>query len=279
MSDAPNAQQATYWNEQAGPTWAELQAPLDRQLEPLGRRVMTDLALKPGEAVLDVGCGAGATSLALAQAVSPGGSVLGADLSRPLLDLAQRRAAGLPATFIQADAQTQAFEAGGFDAVFSRFGVMFFADPVAAFANLRRALKPGGRLGFVCWRAPAENPIMTLPMAAALPLVATPPAPPEPGAPGPFAFADPERVRGILAGAGFSDIAIAGHDEKIGAGDLETVLALALKVGPLGTLLRENPDQRDAVIKAVRQALARHEGADGVKLDSATWIVTARNPG
>jgi SAM-dependent methyltransferase len=279
MGEAPNAQQATYWNEQAGPTWAELQEPLDRQLESLGRRVMADLALKPGQAVLDVGCGAGATSLALAEAVSPGGSVLGADLSRPLLDLAQHRAAGLPVSFIQADAQTHVFEAGGFDAIFSRFGVMFFADPVAAFTNLRRALKSSGRLGFVCWRTPAENPIMTLPMAAALPLISTPPAPPEPGAPGPFAFADPERVRGILTDAGFGDIAIAPHDEKIGAGDLNTVLSLALKVGPLGALLRENPDQRGAVIAAVRAALAPHEGAEGVKLDSATWIVTARNPG
>ncbi|MDZ4370946.1 MAG: class I SAM-dependent methyltransferase, partial [Phenylobacterium sp.] len=255
------------------------QAPLDRQLEPLGRRVMAAIALQPGEQVLDVGCGAGATTLALAQAVSPDGAATGADISRPMLDIARTRSAGLPATFLEADAQTHPFPAGAFDAVFSRFGVMFFADPTAAFANLRRALKPGGRLGFVCWRTPAENPVMTLPMAAALPLVATPPAPPEPGAPGPFAFADPERVRTILADAGFTHITVTPHDEKIGAGDLDTVLGLSLRIGPLGALLRENPDQRDAVIEAVRVALAPHEGPDGVKLDSATWIVTASNPG
>jgi ubiquinone/menaquinone biosynthesis C-methylase UbiE len=278
MSEAPNAAQATYWNETAGPTWAELQAPLDRQLEPLGRRVMAELSL-PGARVLDVGCGAGATSLALAEAVGPDGAVLGVDVSHPLLEVARARAAGRSnLTFQEADAQAFALPPAAFDAVFSRFGVMFFSDPAAAFANLRRALKPGGRLAFVCWRAPTENPVMVLPMQAALPLVATPPAPAEPGAPGPFAFADPERVRGILESAGFEAIAITPHDEKIGSGGLDTALGIALRVGPLGTLLRENPDQRDAVVAAVRDALAPHEGPDGVKLDSATWIVTARNP-
>lgn len=279
MSEAANAAQATYWNEQAGPTWVEFQTPLDRQLEPLGRRVMSELALA-GARVLDVGCGAGATSLALADAVGPQGSVLGVDVSQPLLDAARRRAEGRPnLRFEQADAQTFAFEPGAFDAVFSRFGVMFFADPVAAFSNLRKALKPGGRLAFVCWQAPSENPIMVLPMQAALPLVATPPSPPEPGAPGPFAFADAERVRSILGAAGFEDVAVTPHNEKIGGGGLQDALGVALKVGPLGALLRENPDQRDAVVSAVRDALAAHEGPDGVKLDSATWIVTARAPG
>jgi len=278
MSEAPNAAQATYWNETAGPTWAELQAPLDRQLEPLGRRVMAELSL-PGARVLDVGCGAGATSLALAEAVGPDGAVLGVDVSHPLLEVARARAAGRSnLTFQEADAQAFVLPPAAFDAVFSRFGVMFFSDPAAAFANLRRALKPGGRLAFVCWRAPTENPVMVLPMQAALPLVATPPAPAEPGAPGPFAFADPERVRGILESADFEAIAITPHDEKIGSGGLDTALGIALRVGPLGTLLRENPDQRDAVVAAVRDALAPHEGPDGVKLDSATWIVTARNP-
>ena len=276
MTDAPNAQQITYWNEAAGPTWADLQGPLDRQLAPLGRAAMAALAPRPGERVLDIGCGAGGTSLQLAQAIAPGGDVTGVDISRPLLEVARQRASGIARlSFVEADAQTYPFETAGFDAVFSRFGVMFFADPVAAFANIRRALKPGGRLAFVCWRAPAENPIMTLPMAAALAHL-PPPAPPEPGAPGPFAFADPERVRTLLGAAGFADIALTPHNEKIGGGDLDTVLSLALKVGPLGAMLREHPDQRDTVIASVRAALAAHNGPDGVKLDSATWIVTAR---
>lgn len=276
MSETSNAQQVTYWNESAGPTWADLQAPLDRQLQPLGRRAMAELALGAGQRVLDIGCGAGETTLALA---ATGAEAVGADISRPLLEVARRRAAGLAGVrFLEADAQTYPFEPASFDAVFSRFGVMFFADPAAAFANIRKALKPGGRLAFVCWRTPAENPIMSLPMMAAMTHVSTPPAPPEPGAPGPFAFADPDRIRAVLTGGGFADIAVTPYELDIGPGDLDTTLALALKVGPLGALLRENPDSRGAVIDAVRAALAPHVGPDGVKLGSATWIVTACAP-
>lgn len=274
MGDAGNAQQVAYWNDAAGPTWAELSGPLDRQLAPLGRRAMAELDLGPGQRVLDVGCGAGETTLELA---ATGAHAVGVDISRPLLEVARARSGGRgEIRFFEADAQTYPFEPASFDAVFSRFGVMFFADPAAAFANIRRAMKPGGRLAFVCWRAPAENPIMSLPMMAALPHVGAPPSPPEPGAPGPFAFADPQRVRGILSTAGFADVAVTPHDEPIGSGDRETTLGLALRIGPLGALLRENPDRRDAVVGAVRAALAPYDGPDGVKLDSATWIVTAR---
>lgn len=275
-TDAPNAQQADYWNAAAGPTWAELQEPLDRQLAPLGRAAMAALEPRAGEHILDIGCGAGETSLELAAALAPDGQVTGVDISATLLEVARRRGEGLArVNFVEADAQTWPFATGSFDAVFSRFGVMFFADPVAAFRNIFRALKPGGRMAFVCWRPPADNPIMTLPMAAAASLL-TPPPPPEPDAPGPFAFADPRRVRRILTEAGFTDIRIAPHDQKVGGGDLATVVGLALKIGPLGALLREAPDRRETVIAAVRDALAAHDGPDGVKLDSGTWIVTAR---
>jgi len=276
MSDTPNARQAVYWNEAAGPTWAELQAPLDRQLAPLGHAAMATLAPMPAERILDIGCGAGGTSLELATATAPGGHVMGADISNTLLAVARRRAAGLTGIeFLEADVQSYAFDSASFDAVFSRFGVMFFADPVAAFSNIRRALKPGGRLAFVCWRSPAENPIMMLPMVAALAHL-PPPAPPELGAPGPFAFADPDRIRGILADSGFTDITLRPHNEKVGAGDLDTMVGLSLRVGPLGGLLREHPDKRDVVVASVREALAVHEGPYGVKLDSSTWIVTAK---
>jgi ubiquinone/menaquinone biosynthesis C-methylase UbiE len=279
MPDAANADQIAYWNAVAGETWANLQDRLDHQLELLGRRGMGELQLTPGQRALDIGCGTGQTTLALARAVGPQGAVLGVDISHPLLEVARRRAVkggAANATFVEADAQTEGFEPASFDAAFSRFGVMFFADPVAAFRNIRSALKPGGRLAFVCWRMASENPVMTVAMAAATPYLRPMPAPADPNAPGPFAFADPERTRGILADAGFTEIAIAPHNEKVGGGNLDQTLELSLRVGPLGSFLRENPDQRDAAVAAVRQALAAHEGPDGVKLDSGTWIVSAR---
>lgn len=279
MAEGANAAQVAYWNEAAGPTWAEQQAPLDRQLAPLGRRAMAELDLGPGRRVLDVGCGSGETTLELA---ATGAEAVGVDISRPLLEVARRRSQGVAnVSFVEADAQTQAFEPGSFDAIFSRFGVMFFADPDAAFANLSRALKPGGELAFVCWRPISDgNELMGLPMRAVLERTGIPaPAPPESGAPGPFGFADPERVRGILDRSGFTDIAIAPHDEKVGSGDLETTLALALKVGPLGALLRENPQHHDAALTAIREGLAPHAAPDGaVKLNAPVWIVTARAP-
>ena len=277
MTDA-NADQIAYWNAGAGETWAAMQARLDQQLEPLGLRAMEALAPKPGERILDIGCGAGQSTLALASAVGPTGLALGLDISRPLLSVAEGRAreAGLDqARFVEADAQIHAFESKAFDGVYSRFGVMFFADPIAAFTNIRKALKPGGRLAFVCWRSHAENVFMSLPAQSVAHLL-PPSPPPVPNAPGPFAFADGDRLKGILEAAGFSAVTLTPHDQKIGSGDLEQTLATSLKVGPLGAVLRENPDKQEAVIAAVRAALAPHEGPDGVKLPSATWNVSAQ---
>jgi SAM-dependent methyltransferase len=281
MTDAPsagNADQIAYWNAGAGETWAMLQDRLDLQLEPLGQRAQQALAPRPGERILDIGCGSGQTSLELARAVAPAGGVLGVDISRPLLEVARQRAAGLDrVTFQEADAETWPFEAETFDAAYSRFGVMFFADPVAAFRNIGRALRPGGRLAFVCWRTPPENVFMSLPLTAAASVLPPPAAPPPPpSSQGPFAFADPAHVRDILGRAGFGEIEIVAHDQKIGSGDLEVTLEVALKVGPLGAMLREHPDRRTVVIAAVRAAMMPHVTETGVRMDSASWIVTAR---
>jgi SAM-dependent methyltransferase len=278
---APNAAMDEYWNGRAGDTWVELGRLLDMELLALGQQAQAALRPQPGERVLDIGCGGGETSLDLARAVSPGGAVLGVDISRTLLEqMAERRVEGLglDIRFQVADAQTSDFGGERFDAAFSRFGVMFFADPAAAFANIRKALRPGGRIAFVCWRTPAENALMTAPFKAAEHLL--PPQPPsDPLAPGPFAFADPERVRRILGEAGFAEVAIRPFDAKAGGWTPDEALIVCQRVGPLGTVLRENPDLRPKVIDAVAAELQRHIGADGkVRLDAAVWIVTATAP-
>jgi SAM-dependent methyltransferase len=266
----------TYWNESGGAVWVALQSLLDKQLAPLGEEVMRSLDLKAGEHVLDVGCGCGDTSLRLAERVGPGGAVLGVDVSAPMLAVARRaaEASGSGAAFRVADAGSDDLGEHVFDAVFSRFGVMFFADPAAAFSNIRASIKPGGRLGFVCWRQLDDNAWMNAPLRAA---AAHLPAPPEsdPLAPGPFAFADGDRVRRILADAGFSAIKVRRFDTAVGGNSLEDSLRLALGMGPLGKLLRENPEARPKASEAVRRLLEGYATPDGILLPASVWIVGA----
>jgi len=256
--------------------WAEVRESLELQLGPLGQRALSVLALRPGENVLDIGCGGGETALELARLVAPNGTVVGVDLSAAVLAFAQRTGRGYDRVrFVQADAEVYPFEPASFDAGFSRFGVMFFADPTAAFINIRRSLKPNGRLAFVCWRELEKNLLDLVPLRAAS--VHLPPQPDhDPEAPGPFAFANPDRVRDILERAGFGEIEITAHDEKVGSGDLDTMLSVCSRVGALGKILRENPELLTATLPAVRSALAAYDGPDGVKLKAATWVVTAR---
>lgn len=280
-SDGPNAEQITYWNEQGGPKWVTLQETLDRQLASFGHVVMDRLAIGSGERVLDVGCGCGETSLELGRRVGPTGTVLGVDISSVMLERARARAerAGLAnVQFAAADAQTHAFAPAGFDAIFSRFGVMFFSDPRAAFANLVAALRPGGRLGFHCWKTLADNPWMTVPLFAALQHV-PPPTPLAPDAPGPFAFADADRVHGILAAAGFTEIGFEPRSELmgVGMGDVDAAADFALQMGPASIAIREATPETIAKVRAsVREALAAHQTPTGVRLATATWVVTAR---
>jgi SAM-dependent methyltransferase len=239
-----------------------------------------------GEVVLDVGCGCGATALELAERVGPAGRVLGLDLSGPMLERARSRARAAGAAnlrFEQADAQTADLPAGAHDLVFSRFGVMFFADPPAAFANLRRALRPGGRVSFVCWQRLADNAWMLVPLGALARHVALPPPPP-PGAPGPFGFADAERVRAILAAAGFADVACDDVRQPLalGGGELDDAVEFALELGPTSAVLREagaGPELRAKVAASMREALAPHVAGGRLSLASAAWRFHARNPG
>jgi SAM-dependent methyltransferase len=273
----PNAAQADYWNAQAGPTWVEFQDQLDRQLDPLGQKAMEALAPQAGEQIADIGCGCGHSSLQLAQRIGGSGAVTGLDISATMLAVARRRAeaAGANAHFIEADVQTADIGAGAFDAVFSRFGVMFFIDPAAAFANIRRALKPGGRLAFVCWRPFAQNTWMLAPFEAAQSFL-KPSPPADPLAPGPYAFADPQRVRGILETTGFSQIAIDPFDVSIGGGSVDETVGLNMRVGPLGSALKENPGVAEDVAEAVRAAVTPYLTPQGVLMPAAVWIVQAR---
>jgi len=277
MSEPANAAQRDYWNDRVGRTWAEFHAQLDRQIEPLGRAAMAALAPTAGERFLDIGCGGGQTAVELAVRVGPKGLVVGVDISSLLLEVARQRrrtADAAPIEFQLLDAQTADLGHGRFDAAFSRFGVMFFSDPVAAFANIRRALKPAGRLGFVCWRALQDNPWMQEPLAAVLPLV--PPIPPvDPLAPGPFAFADPGRILGILRAAGFAEPRIARFDASLGGGDVEDTVRLAQRVGPLGSVLREHPEHSDLITATLRRVVTPYLTAQGVFMRAGVWIVTA----
>lgn len=280
--DTANAEQIRYWNETAGPKWVAMQERIDAQIEPLGRLAIERSGAKPGEVAVDVGCGCGQSSLQLAQKVGPRGRVLGVDISQPMLSRARERARehGLDnLQFAAADAQTHPFAAGDADLVYSRFGVMFFADPPAAFANLRQALAPDGRLTFVCWQGLFDNPWMLTPLAAAaehLPL----PAPPPPGSPGPFAFADQGRVAGILEDAGFTDVEHESVRRDIivgGSNDLDETVDFMLQMGPTAALLRDAPAAvRPAVVASVRAALEPYRTDGGVCLGSAAWIVRAR---
>ncbi|UZE06617.1 class I SAM-dependent methyltransferase [Pseudomonas corrugata] len=204
-----NAYQVADWNGQSGEYWAANQARLDAMFAVFGQAAIEAAAPATGERVLDVGCGAGASSLALAARVGAGGHVLGVDISEPLIGRARAFAPkDTPVLFRVADASSTELPEGAFDILFSRFGVMFFDDPTGAFAHMRRALRPGGRVAFVCWRGVAENDWLRLPMGAIKDIVPLP-APPGPEAPGPFSFGDRGRVTRILTAAGFTDIAIA----------------------------------------------------------------------
>jgi SAM-dependent methyltransferase len=283
--DAPtghdqNADQIAYWNGLAGQRWADRQEVQDILLAPVAEILIDRAKPEIGERILDVGCGSGATTIAFARKVGPTGHVLGVDISAPMLARARQNVpAELPVDFALADATVHPFDPADFDLLASRFGVMFFAEPELSFANMRKALRPSGRLAFACWREPRENPWMMAPLQA---VYRHAPKLPQPGPddPGPFAFASEARVHRILSRAGFTGIAMEPCnlvlDIAIGGG-LDAAVQGALEIGPASRALEgQEADVRAAATGSIREVLAPFAKGQTVPLDASVWLVTAR---
>jgi SAM-dependent methyltransferase len=278
VTEIANAEGYAAWNGDSGQRWVADADRRDRVMAPIAEALLTAADLRPGEQVLDVGCGCGATTLAAATAVAPGGHVVGIDLSAPMLELARTRAADHDASnvaFLLGDAQTRPLAAGWFAVAISRFGTMFFADPVAGFANIATALAPGGRLCLATWQPLAANDWLTIPGAALLRYGQLPET--MPGAPGMFAQSDAVAVIDTLRRAGFIDIGLDAVTARLTMGrdpvDATDYLAnTGIGQAALATI---PDDQHDAALAAVRGVLAERADHAGVHLAAAIWIVTA----
>jgi SAM-dependent methyltransferase len=278
--DPKNEAEVTYWNSAGGHRWVERQQSQDIILGPILQVTLDRAQVQQGERVVDIGCGTGASSIALAERAGPAGQVLGVDVSAPMLArAAERLAPGAPVKFVRADATTHRFEPAAFDLLFSRFGVMFFAEPVRAFANLHTALKPGGRLAFACWRKLDENPWLQVPLGAALEHV--PPLPrPGPEEAGPFSFASEQRVHRILADAGFQSVILEPREFDLDiacGGGIEEALEAAMALGPTSRALHDQGPERAAVAASIRDALQPYQRGKQVVLAGAIWLVTANS--
>ena len=272
-----NADQLAFWNGVGGHTWVDRQAHTDITLQAVSDALLAHAAPKPGERVLDVGCGCGASTLDFARAVGPSGAVEALDISEPMLAEAQNRAraAGISnVDWRQGDAATTTL--AGYDVLTSMFGLMFFGDPVAAFTHMRGAANRGARMSFVCWRSLAENPWMQVPMGAVA--LHLPPRPPgDPNAPGMFAFADPKRVSQLLTDAGWAQPEFekldCSLDVAAGRG-LDEAVAQSTKIGAVNSWLRNQPSEIvTAAIESLRDAFAPHASGPHVRLPGAAWLV------
>ena len=279
-----NSEQIAEWNGALGQRWVAMQREIDPIVVPFGDAALKAAAPRPGERVIDIGCGCGDTSIEIARIVGAGGAVLGIDVSQPMLEVARSRGALANCAhlaFREGDASEAELPANT-DLLFSRFGVMFFDQPSQALCHLRMSLRPGGRCVFVCWRAPRDNAWAMTPLSAARGAIGVTPAPADPDAPGPFAFADEQRLRTILAGAGFDAIGVQRFDAALSLGATPRSAAEGVvQIGPVSRFVREvGVENLPIILDAVERALAPLAAPDGhVSLNGSTWIVSARNPG
>jgi SAM-dependent methyltransferase len=279
MSNAQDAasDQAAWWNGPSGLAWVEAQAVVDQLFAGLEQRLVEAVEAAGKRQVLDVGCGTGGTTLAIARRLGAGGRCVGVDISEPMIAAARARVAseGVAASFVRADVQGHDFAAASFDMIVSRFGVMFFDDPVRAFANLRRAATPDAALCCIAWRGPEENPFMTTAERAAAPLLPNLPSR-MPDAPGQFGFADGARIRRILEESGWAGIDIQPVDFPCTMPEA-ALTGYFTRFGPLSQLLaRADAATQRQVVEVVRAAFAAFvEGAE-VRFTAACWMVGAR---
>ncbi|MEC3957008.1 methyltransferase domain-containing protein [Nocardia sp. CDC153] len=277
MTAPTDNDQSARWNGPSGNAWVEAQDLITRVMRPFEDVLVDTARAADAHRVLDVGCGTGSTTFAVARAL--GAECLGVDIAKPMIAAARANAENdaLPVDFIRADAQTHPFEPATFDLVMSRFGVMFFPDPVAAFANLRRATRPGGSLGCIVWRGTDENPYFTAAERAAAPLL--PDLPPRvAGSPGQFALADREYVTEILAGGGWVDIDVRPLDVECTMPERDLTPYIS-RLGPVGLALLEVDDAtRAKVIEAIRPAFDPYIHGDEVRFTAACWLLTGHAP-
>ncbi len=278
MSNKPNQEQIKFWNSEGGAQWVENQEMMDRNLEVFVTSLLKRANIKPGMSILDIGCGCGGSTF---KALEAGASLTGVDISEQMIERARERAKeiGGDIEFLVADAMTYQWSKQ-YDLVISRFGVMFFEDPVAAFSNILSALRPGGKICFICWQPPKENPWITLPMSAVRPYL-PPPEPTDPNAPGMFGLADPERTRQILGSAGFEDILCEDVRliNQMADGTVEGTVQFMTEIGPLRRQLGEMSEaDRDNALSAMKKVLSENLSDGKVRLGAGCWILSATKP-
>ena len=275
-----NAAQAAFWQELA-PSWLAAEQHSSKVAARFGQRAIDRLDPGPGQRVLDIGCGSGPTTIDLARRVGPDGQAVGVDIAPALVTAARRRAESTDvanAQFTVADVQTDDLGATPFDGAFSQFGVMFFADPEAAFARIHSLLRPGSAFAFACWQNLFANEWMFIPGAAAISVTGTMPPMPGPGEPGPFSLSEPGRIDELLAGAGFHDIEVESVAEIVvlPASDVESLVALSQRVGPAREALRTADDDTGRqIIAAIREALEAKVGDGELQLTAAAFVARA----